>query len=476
MTLRFDPGNLATFKAQIQNIPGYPTGEDLPIKDMVFEAGALWHLPDLLSSAGISPAQTLSVVMDRTPMQREGRQLKELILQILHGTGWHTDVIWLEPDGTGQVHTDFTQINSVKARLQINSAVLSVGSGTVTDIAKHACYVYQQEQNSQPLPFVVYQTANSVSAYTSNMAPTFVDGVKRTLPSRYPDVLVCDLETLRDAPRSMSAAGVGDLLAAFSSYADWWLAYRLGLDNTYTEFAQTLMGPLDEIFLEQAAGLQAGTLESTSILAKLIALGGLAMSLSHATAPLSGYEHVISHVLDLLAEQQRRPLAQHGTQVALATLLTTSAYQRFFDEFEPAEVNLENCYPTEAQMKSRIEAAFQPLDASGRVAAECWSDYKLKLEAWHAHRPDFQDALQNWPHVRSHLKSLVKPRAAVVNILNAISSPVHFADLTPAPTESEVRFAFRNAPLIRHRLTLGDLFVFLQWDQEDLWKQVNQNS
>ena len=117
MTLRFDPGNLATFKAQIQNIPGYPTGEDLPIKDMVFEAGALWHLPDLLSSAGISPAQTLSVVMDRTPMQREGRQLKELILQILHGTGWHTDVIWLEPDGTGQVHTDFTQINSVKARL-----------------------------------------------------------------------------------------------------------------------------------------------------------------------------------------------------------------------------------------------------------------------------------------------------------------------------------------------------------------------
>jgi glycerol-1-phosphate dehydrogenase [NAD(P)+] len=476
MMIRFDPGDLATFKTQIRNIPGYPTGENLPIKDMIFEAGALWHLPDLLASAGISPGQPLSVVMDRTPMQREGRQLKELILQILQGTGWQFDVIWLEPDGTGQVHTDFTQINSVKARLQTNSALLSVGSGTVTDVAKHACYVYQQEQNSQPLPFVVYQTANSVSAYTSNMAPTFVDGVKRTLPSRYPDLLICDLETLRDAPYSMTVAGVGDLLAAFSSYADWWLAYRLGLDSTYTEFAQILMGPLDEIFLEQATGLQAGTLESAGILAKLIALGGLAMSLSHATAPLSGYEHVISHVLDLLAEQQQRPLAQHGTQVALTTLLTTSAYQKFFDEFEPAEVNLDNCYPAEAQMKSRIEAIFQPLDASGRVAAECWSDYKLKLEAWHAHRADFQDALQNWPAVQSHLKSLVKPRTTALNILNAISSPTRFSDLTPAATASEVQFAFRNAPLIRHRLTLGDLFVFLQWDQEDLWKQVNQNS
>ena len=475
MTLRFDPGDLDGFKRDIRGIPGYPSGEELPIKEMVFESGALWRLPDLLSSAGISQDGPLSVVMDRTPMQREGRQLKELILQVLQGTGWKYDVIWLEPDQTGQVHTDFPQINFVKTCLQENSAVLSVGSGTVTDIAKHACYVYQQEHKTRPLPFVVYQTANSVSAYTSNMAPTFVDGVKRTLPSRYPDVLICDLETLRDAPRSMTVAGVGDLLAAFSSYADWWLAYRLGLDGTYTEFAQTLMGPLDEIFLDQAQGIRAGRLESMSVLAKLIALGGLAMSISHATAPLSGYEHVISHVLDLVAEQKGRPLAQHGTQVALTTLLTTSAYQSFFAEFEPSEVNLENCYPTEAQMKARLEAAFESLDPSGRVAAECWSDYRIKLEAWHAHRADFEEALRDWEEVRGHLHSLVKPPELAPSILHAISSPVSFAELVPSPAEAEVRFAFRNAPLIRHRFTLGDLFVFLNWDQETLWTQVNKN-
>src|SRR5215211_3858759 len=460
MTLRFDPGNLANFKTEIQGIPGYPSGEDLPIKEMVFESGALWRLPDLLLRAGINPDALLFVVMDRTPMQREGKQLKELILQVLGNAGWKVDVIWLEPDRTGQVHTDFAQINFVKARLQAHAGVLSIGSGTVTDIAKHACYVYQQEQNTQPLPFVVYQTANSVSAYTSNMAPTFVDGVKRTLPSRYPDVLICDLETLRDAPQAMTVAGVGDLLAAFGSYADWWLAHRLGLDNTYSEFAQSLMGPLDEIFLEQAKGLKAGNLEGTAILAKLIALGGIAMSLSHATAPLSGFEHVMSHVLDLVAEQKQRPLAQHGTQVALATLLTTSAYQIFLDEFEPFEINIEYCYPTEAQMKARIEASFNSLDANGRVAAECWSDYKIKLEAWHAHRADFEAALQDWPDISTQLRSLVKPPQVASRILHAISSPVHFESLTPPPTDAEVKFAFMNAPLIRHRFTLGDLFVF----------------
>lgn len=474
MKLRFDPGNLADFKTEIRGIPGYPSGEDLPIKEMVFESGALWRLPELLSAARIKSDQPLTIVLDRTPMQRDGKQLKELILQVLNGAGQQFEVIWLEPDSTAQVHTDFAQINFVKARLQTNSAVLSVGSGTVTDIAKHACYVYQQEQNTQPLPFVVYQTANSVSAYTSNMAPTFVDGVKRTLPSRYPDVLICDLETLRDAPHSMTVAGVGDLLAAFSSYADWWLAYRLGLDRTYTEFAQTLMGPLDEIFLKQAEGLQAGTLESTAMLAKLIALGGLAMSLSHATAPLSGFEHVISHVLDLVAEQKQRPLAQHGTQVALTTLLTTSAYQIFLDAFEPSEVNVENCYPSEAQMKARIETSFHPLDPTGRVAAECWSDYKIKLEAWHAHRADFEDALNDWSAICSQLRSLLKPPQVAADILHAVSSPIRFADLTPSPTESELQLAFRNAPLIRHRFTLGDLFVLLNWDQETLWAQVNK--
>ena len=476
MMLRFDPGNIDEFKTQIRGIPGYPAGEDLPIREMVFESGAIWRLPDLLLIAGVKPDQPLFVVMDRTPMKREGKDLKELILRILENAGWQVNIIWLEADGTGQVHTDFAQINFVKSHLQENSAVLAVGSGTVTDIAKHACYVYQEANNTQPLPFVVFQTANSVSAYTSNMAPTFVDGVKRTLHSRYPDVLVCDLETLRDAPQEMTVAGVGDLLAAFGSYADWWLAYRLGLDNTYTEFAQTLMGPLDEIFMEQARGLQTGTLESTAVLAKLIALGGLAMSLSHATAPLSGYEHVISHVLDLIAEQKQRPLAQHGTQVALTTLLTTAGYQIFLDEFEPDELNLENCYPTESQMKARIEAAFNTLDSTGRVAAECWSDYKIKLEAWHMHRADFESALRDWPEIHDQLHSLVKRPEVAVRILSAIASPMRFTELKPPPSTAEVQFAFINAPLIRRRFTLGDLFIFLNWEQKNLWKQVNKNS
>jgi glycerol-1-phosphate dehydrogenase [NAD(P)+] len=472
MPLKYDPGQGEKFTAAIREISGYPAGETLPMKALVFESGAIFKLPDLLKLAGARPDQPVQMVMDRTPMQRGGEALKPLIMGMLEKAGWQPAPIWLEPDASGQVHTDFAHIEQVRAHLETNGAVLSVGSGVVTDVAKHACHIFQ-EQTGTALPFVVFQTANSVSAYTSNMAPVFVDGVKRTLASRYPDVLVCDLETLRDAPYAMTAAGVGDLLAAFGSFADWRLAYRLGIDPSYNTFAQTLMGPLDTLCLENAAAIREGRLEGVALLAKLISLGGLAMSLSHATAPLSGYEHVISHVLDLLAEQSHSPLAQHGTQVALATILTTAAYQKFLNEFEPAEVNLDRCYPTADQMKARIETAFNAIDPSGQVAAECWADYKIKLEAWRQNRPAFEKFLKDWPHIHGELMALAQTPQTVKNILKAIGSPMAFETLQPPVAVSQAKFAFLTAPLIRRRLTLGDLLLFLDWDRETLWTDAN---
>jgi glycerol-1-phosphate dehydrogenase [NAD(P)+] len=471
MTLAYDPALGPDFWDSISRIPGYPRGEVRPIPVMLFESNALLRLPEVLRGAGARPAAPVLVVVDHTPMRRGGEDLKALVLATLQAAGLHTETVLLERDATGQVHTDMPHIEAVQRRLSAGVAVLSVGSGTVTDIAKHAAYLFEQAGGPR-LPFVVLQTANSVSAYTSNMAPTFVDGVKRTLASRYPDALVCDLETLRDAPREMTVAGVGDLLAAFVSFPDWLLAHRLGLDDSYTQFPQTLMGPLDEIFLAEAEAIRTGTLQGMAVLAKLIALGGLAMSLAHATTPMSGYEHVMSHILDLLAEQAGRPLAQHGSQVALASVLGAAAYERFLSDFEPDEVALAQCYPSADAMQARIESTFAAVDPSGRAGAECWADYRLKLEAWHAHRPEFEAARRGWPALRAELEGFTRPPERLAEILRAIDAPLTFGELAPPASEQQVKFAFLNAPLMRKRLTLGDVLLFVNWDREDLWEQV----
>ena len=475
MNLPYDPSNGEIFWNEISKIPGYPTADEpMPIKMMLFETGAVFKTSDTLLQVGAKKTAPLLLVMDEVKMMRGTENLKELIANDLSAQGWQVTPVILLSDASGQVHTDMPQIEKVKAQLKDECSVLSIGSGVVTDIAKHACYLYQLEK-AVKLPFVVIQTANSVSAFTSNMAPVFVDGVKRTLPSRYPDALICDLETLRDAPAEMTQGGVGDLLAAYVSLPDWQLATSLGMDPSHSELPLRLIGPLDQIFLSEADNIRAGTLDSMSILAKAIALGGLAMSLSHATTPMSGYEHVISHVLDMPAEINGSPLVIHGIQVALASVMAVDAYRRFLDEFEPAELNIESCYPAAEKMQAEILKNFAKIDPTGKAGAECWSDYKLKLDAWKMHRKDFEQVLENWSELKSKLEDGIRPVENLVQILRAIGAPLKWDQLNPPIQESEVKFAFFNAPLMRKRLTLGDILIFTNWDREALWSSLWEN-
>ena len=471
MKLAYDPGEGPSFWQAIEKLPGYPAGVVMPISFMLFESDAVYRLPALFEQVQADLKKPLLVVMDKTYMNRKGRDLKQLVIQILTVAGWQVNPVVLEPDATGQIHTDMTQIDTVKANISQGCSLLALGSGTVCDITKHAGYLYERETGTQ-LKFIVFQTANSVSAFTSNMAPTFINGVKRTLPSRYPDALVCDLETLSDAPYDMTVAGVGDLLAAFVSLPDWYLANQLGLDTTYNEFAQCLMGPLDDIFEAWAKSIHDRSAEGMSVLAKLIALGGLAMSLSHTTTPMSGYEHVMSHILDLLAETTHKHLAQHGTQVALATLLATDAYRLFLDEFDPNEVDAAVCYPTEIQMKQKIRRVFMQIDPTGRAGEECWADYRIKLEGWGAQRGSFEKFIKEWPSVQFMLSGLTRNPERLLKIMQAIDSPLTFRELVPPVTEAQARFAFMNSPLMRKRFTLGDLLIFLNWDRDRLWRRV----
>lgn len=469
--LPYDPADGIKFWEAIRKLPGFPANETMPIQHMLFESDALFRTTEILKSVGASQHKPLVVVVDETSMRRKDIDLKSQAFDLLRSEGWQVQVCMLKADESGQVHTDMPHIETVQKSLGAGCAVLSIGSGVVTDIAKHGSFLYWEETREK-IPFVVYQTANSVSAYTSNMSPTFVDGVKRTLDSRYPDALICDLETLRDAPYEMTVGGVGDMLAVFVSFPDWYLAHRLGMDSTYSELAKKLVGPLGDLFMEHAEGIRNGELESVALLAKVIALGGLAMSLSHATTPMSGFEHVMSHVLDLQAEIQHKPLAVHGSQVALSTLAGAEMYRDFLANFDPRSLNVDACYPSMDSMKTLIETSFAEIDPSGKAGAECWSDYKLKLEKWHTHRGDFEAVLSDWSTVRDQLEAETCPPETIRSILLAVGAPTRWSELHPPVNENEARIAFMRASLMRKRLTLGDLLIFTHWDRETLWGKI----
>ena len=141
------------------------------------------------------------------------------------------------------------------------------------------------------------------------MAVLLKDGVKRTLPSRYPTAIISDLRVLASAPKAMTLAGLGDCCARFVAYGDWYLASVLGLVDFYSEVPLALLNNLDTILLEAAPGIGQRTYKGEAILARALLLAGIAQSVVNMSAPISGTEHVTSHVLDMIAQHYHRGLA-----------------------------------------------------------------------------------------------------------------------------------------------------------------------
>jgi glycerol-1-phosphate dehydrogenase [NAD(P)+] len=209
------------------------------------------------------------------------------------------------------------------------------------------------------------------------------------------------------------------------------------------------------------------------VLAKLIALAGLAMSLSHATTPLSGFEHVFSHVLDMAAEARHEPLGMHGAQVAVAALHTAIAYEIVLREFEPTRFDRVGSFPDPDGMRAHVKDAFASIDASGRVAEECWTDYSVKLEAWRSQAARIPGRLADWQAIRTELGRRAWSAETMQQIMRGVGLPRTFRELAPPISEMQARMAFLTAHWIRRRFTLGDLLYFMGWDREVLWTRLS---
>jgi glycerol-1-phosphate dehydrogenase [NAD(P)+] len=294
------------------------------------------------------------------------------------------------------------------------------------------------------------------------MAVLLKDGVKRTIASRYPTAIIADLRILASAPKAMTLAGLGDCCARFVAYGDWYLASALGLVDLYSEVPLALFNNLDAILLETAPSIGQRTHKGEAILARALLLAGIAQSIVNMSAPISGTEHVTSHVLDMIAEHHQRRLALHGAQVGVATLSAARLYQQFLDTFDPKAVRFESCYPEHEHEKLHIQQLFQHIDPSGAMAAECWQDFNKKLSQWHNSRNFFASFCQTWYSIHhDKLASLVCPPMVVQQILSSAGAPLLPQDLDPSISWQEYDFAAENGHFIRSRFVLSDLLYFL---------------
>lgn len=458
-----DPGDMAALKLWLAQQDDQSILRPVAIDEILIGLDALLQLSRVLQRAGIAPGMRVLLVMDETPMRRDEEELKPFVQALLREAGYTVAPLWLKGDSYGLVHADFEQVRFVHKAMLPGDALVALGSGTLTDIVKHAAHLYDQEHIGQKnIVYICCQTANSVTAFAANMAVLLKDGVKRTIPSRYPTAIISDLRVLASAPDVMTYAGLGDCCARFVAYGDWYLASALGMVNFYSEVPLALLGNLGDVLLEHAADIGQRSHEGEAVVARALLLAGIAQSIVNMSAPISGTEHVTSHVLDMIADHYRRGLALHGAQVGVATITAARLYQHFLDNFEPQKVDIASCYPDDAPLQARIQQLFTGIDPSGAMARECWSDYSKKLELWRRNRSRFAQFCRDWRDVhRPTLSKLVSSPEMIQSILAQAGAPLVPQDLAPPISQEEYDFAVEYGHFIRVRFVLGDLLYFL---------------
>ncbi len=420
-------------------------------------AEALYRLPQTVADlVGDRGAPRVVMVVDATPMSRGRTDLKSEAGRLL------ADVFETRRAvigaGRTELHGDERALAETENAVQGADCAVVVGSGTITDLAKEAT------RRAGGVPLVVVQTAASVNAFSDDMAVLLQNGAKRTVPSRWPDALLVDLSTLADAPPEMNLAGFGDLISGWTAPADWYLATAIGMDDSYHPAPVAMLREGGRALLDAAPRLRDRDPEALELLARVLTLSGFTMGTAGKTAPLSGTEHLVSHLIDMAAEQRGLPLALHGAQVGVAAIPVAAAWEVFLGEFDPTESDL--LFPDDATMEPLVKRAFANIDPTGRVGDECWASYAVKLERWRENRSGVVAFLAAWPEHRAEIAGMVLPPERLAGALGDAGAPARFGALSPPASEDVARWAFANCHLMRDRFTLADLLFFAGWWDE----------
>jgi glycerol-1-phosphate dehydrogenase [NAD(P)+] len=198
--------------------------------------------------------------------------------------------------------------------------LVGIGSGVISDLTKWLAF-------EAKLPAAIFGTAASMNGYAAaNVAPS-VAGVKTLIHARAHRLVAADPRVLAAAPRELTSAGLGDVIAKTVSSADWKMNDML-FGEAYNPAIAGIIDHVQDKFLSDPRKLGAGDEAAVSGLFEALVYSGCAMTLQGSSLPASGGEHLISHALDMRAQAEGVMHDLHGRQVGLGTIFAAALYEK----------------------------------------------------------------------------------------------------------------------------------------------------
>jgi glycerol-1-phosphate dehydrogenase [NAD(P)+] len=330
-------------------------------------------------------------------------------------------------------HADAATVAAVRERSAAADALVAVGSGTINDLAKFAAARDRK-------PYAVFATAPSMNGYTSANAAITVDGHKKTLPAALARGVFVDLDVLSAAPPRMIRAGLGDSLCRATAQADWLLSHHLH-GTRYRRAPFALLANDEPALFEAPEALLAGDHEAMRALARTLVLSGIGMTLCGGSYPASQGEHLISHYLDMRADDGVARL--HGEQVAVATITMARLQEAMLDA------------PAPALHATRADASTLAAHFGDEVGQACWREFSAKRQDEAGAAAMTARLADVWEALKRDIGAVRVPSATLERVMARAGGPVDPADLGLDATL--YADAVRHARFLRDRYTFLDL-------------------
>lgn len=199
--------------------------------------------------------------------------------------------------------------------------LIAVGSGTIHDTTRYCAH-------KRGIPFVACPTAASVDGFCSTVSAMTWKGYKKTLPGVAPELVLADIDVIREAPMALALSGVGDILGKYTALADWKIAHALKgeffcsvIEGMTRDAVRAVYGCCEKIREKDE--------EAFTQLTYGLLLSGLAMQLMGNSRPASGAEHHISHIIEMEPPLLKvHSTASHGEKVGVGAAIVSGEYHR----------------------------------------------------------------------------------------------------------------------------------------------------
>ena len=292
-----------------------------PFEKAEIARGALEKLPEILHDF-----RRIYVVADQNTFAVCGKRVCRLLQQsgqLSHFYILDGETVLPNAEALGKIllHAhDPNAKSNIFAYSPLPDLILAVGSGTINDCCRLVSY-------RLGLPYAVCATAPSMDGYVSAGSPILHDGTKATVQATTPKYLIADLDIVKDAPRDMLFAGIGDMFGKYTGLLDWELARDYTGEYYCEKIAADVLAATNAC-LENGSTIEARDAGCIGNILHGFLVTGLGMAYTGNSRPASGSEHIIAHAWELADVEQGKKPHLHGLEVCEATRLVAILYEK----------------------------------------------------------------------------------------------------------------------------------------------------